>query len=320
MSKGIYAYYDLKNKKIIYIGKDSHLDKKLRHQQHYQKNRYQSQKINQILQNNLSRYEYQILWETEDCTINHLNQMEIYYINKYNPDFNFTNGGDGISGENHPMYQQGYKIQGKNNPNYKKYARVTLGGHNRYGKQRYCLYFDLKRIGTSIDESFLKKIAQQLNDNKISILEAKKKIKNHGICQKDKHGLYKKDARINKYGKTGYALRYHTINIGYSNDKDFLEKLATNLNDNIITVEEAKNQIKNHKNKTGIQYVFKTKNKHNSRGYVWVYRYKTKNNIKQLSSVSLSKLKQKVIHQGLIWNVIDEQKAQEAFKTDLEVV
>ena len=44
----------------------------------------------------------------------------------------------------------------------------------------------------------------------------------------------------------------------------------------LLPQEEQKNQIKNHKNKTGIQYVFKTKNKHNSRGYVWVYRYKLK--------------------------------------------
>ena len=58
---------------------------------------YNKQPINRILQNNADRYNYRILWKIDDCTDNHLNQMEIYYIRKYNPQFNFTEGGDGIS-------------------------------------------------------------------------------------------------------------------------------------------------------------------------------------------------------------------------------
>ena len=101
MAKGIYCYIDKKDNQIVYVGKDSNIDKNKRHRKHFSPSKYDVQPINRILQNNPDRYIYQILWEIDDCTDNHLNQMEIFYIKKYDPQFNFTEGGDGISGFKH---------------------------------------------------------------------------------------------------------------------------------------------------------------------------------------------------------------------------
>lgn len=108
MTKGIYCYMDTeKNNEIVYVGRDSNIDEGQRDKAHKTKSNYDVQKINQIIQNNLSRYNYNVLWEVDDCSDNHLNQMEIYFINKYNPRFNFTKGGEGISGYRHtPISKQ----------------------------------------------------------------------------------------------------------------------------------------------------------------------------------------------------------------------
>ena len=99
--KGIYCYIDNENDKVVYVGKDSNIDKNTRHIAHLAPSAYNAQPINRILQNNLNKYNYRILWKVNDCTDNHLNQMEIYYIGKYDPKFNFTKGGDGSFGLEH---------------------------------------------------------------------------------------------------------------------------------------------------------------------------------------------------------------------------
>ena len=101
MTKGIYCYIDKKDNQIVYVGKDSNIDKNKRHRDHFFPSTYDAQPVNRILQNNPDRYIYQVLWKIDDCTDDHLNQMEIYYIKKYNPQFNFTEGGDGVSGFRH---------------------------------------------------------------------------------------------------------------------------------------------------------------------------------------------------------------------------
>lgn len=123
MAKGIYCYIDKKDNQIVYVGKDSNIHRNIRHKEHRQLSSYHKQVINRVLQNDINRYQYRILWMIDDCTTNHLNQMEIYFINKYNPRFNFTQGGDGINGYRHTT-QAKEKISkaklGVKNPNYNK--------------------------------------------------------------------------------------------------------------------------------------------------------------------------------------------------------
>lgn len=131
--KGIYCYKDLQTNEIIYVGKDSNIDKKKRGRDHLAPSNYNQQPINRVLQNNATRYRYQALWTIDDCTTNHLNQMEIYFIRKYNPKFNFTTGGDGgttFSEETRKkMSENHHDVSGANNPMYGKKGPL----HPNYG-------------------------------------------------------------------------------------------------------------------------------------------------------------------------------------------
>lgn len=97
--KGIYCYIDNENNSIVYIGKDSNIDKSLRHKEHMRRSQYDKQQINRVLQNNPKRYVYKELCVV-DCSEEELNQLEINYIEKHSPIFNFTKGGDGLCGWN----------------------------------------------------------------------------------------------------------------------------------------------------------------------------------------------------------------------------
>lgn len=100
MTSGIYCYIDKTNDEIIYIGKDSYIDKNKRHICHMLPSKYNEQHINKILQNNPDRYEYKILYAGDfDDTL--LNTLEINSIAEENPKFNFTIGGDGCKGYKH---------------------------------------------------------------------------------------------------------------------------------------------------------------------------------------------------------------------------
>ena len=100
MSLGIYCYIDTKDDSIVYVGKDSNIDKERRNKEHYQSSKYNNQQINRILQNNPNRYTYQVLaWNVTDQDT--LNALEISYICNLKPKFNFTAGGDGMIGYKH---------------------------------------------------------------------------------------------------------------------------------------------------------------------------------------------------------------------------
>lgn len=146
--KGIYCYVDNKTDDIVYVGKDSKIDKhNNRHYQHTRKCNYNHQVINKIIQNNPSRYTYEVLFKGKSKHIddNLLNTLEMGYIETYKPKFNFTNGGDGRTGsipwnkgkkfpkETHPLYgkhhsdetrlkisKNHHNVKGENNPRYRE--------------------------------------------------------------------------------------------------------------------------------------------------------------------------------------------------------
>lgn len=99
--KGIYKYTDLETGNVVYVGKDSHIDTNQRHKDHLQKSRYDKQAFNRILQNNPERYKYSVLYCSDSVFDDDLNMLEISFIKKYNPKFNFTEGGEGSTGYNH---------------------------------------------------------------------------------------------------------------------------------------------------------------------------------------------------------------------------
>lgn len=126
MTSGIYSYIDKKTNDIIYIGKDSYIHRNQRHKDHLRNGAYDKQLINKILQNNPKRYEYKIL-EKGDISQSFLNALEIVFIQKYNPRFNFTKGGDGTLGFNHSketiekILRNRPSMVGENNPMFGKH-------------------------------------------------------------------------------------------------------------------------------------------------------------------------------------------------------
>ena len=98
--KGIYKYVDLKTGDVVYVGKDSNIDKNMRHRDHLSPAYYDVQQINRVLQNNPERYEYQVIY-AGDFDDDLLNVLEINTIADEQPIFNFTKGGDGTSGYKH---------------------------------------------------------------------------------------------------------------------------------------------------------------------------------------------------------------------------
>ena len=97
--QGIYCYTDTKTNEIVYIGKDSMISKKNRHYAHISK-KAKSQQIDKVIQNNPNRYRYDVLCEGR-CDNDLLNTLEMGYIAKYTPKFNYTKGGEGNFGFKH---------------------------------------------------------------------------------------------------------------------------------------------------------------------------------------------------------------------------
>ena len=209
MTKGIYCYIDKENDKIVYVGKDSYIDKNQRHGHHLAPSAYNAQPINRILQNNPNRYKYCVLWEIDNCTDNHLNQMEIFYIKKHDPQFNFTEGGDGISGYKHTEESKrkiSEALKGENNPNYgktlseetrKKISEAKKGkNHPMYGK-------------THSEEARKKMSESQKGENnpmygKKHSKEARKKISE----AQNATGFYRVYKQKNNRCKQGFIWRY----------------------------------------------------------------------------------------------------------------
>ena len=99
-NRGIYGYLDLNTQKIVYIGKDSHIDKESRRKSHKRPSQVDNQPFNRVLQNNINRYKY---FEIANSVVdeNELNFLEKIFIKLFDPKFNFTEGGDGALGYHH---------------------------------------------------------------------------------------------------------------------------------------------------------------------------------------------------------------------------
>ena len=106
MTSGIYAYWDNVNGYYAYVGKDSNIDRNIRHKQHLQLCRYDVQPFNKVIQNNPDRYEYRVIMEGgyNDWQLNQMEKLCIKSFKTFKYDyparsvFNFTKGGEGSSG------------------------------------------------------------------------------------------------------------------------------------------------------------------------------------------------------------------------------
>lgn len=130
MVVGIYCYKDSQNDdKVVYVGKDSHIDSDSRYYAHFNPSRYNDQPFNRVLQNNPERYSYHIL-KMGDFDENLLNALEIIYIKRYSPKFNFTVGGDGSTGYTHSVKSKKKISNSKRGTHYSLDARINMSKAN----------------------------------------------------------------------------------------------------------------------------------------------------------------------------------------------
>ena len=150
--KGIYQYTNLNTNEVIYIGKDSHIDRKNRYNTHKSPSKRNAQPINRVIQKNPDNYKYSIICEYPTLTDDELNYMECMELMKHKflygsiPKLNFDVGGDGNTGfrhsdesrqlmsENHHKYWEGKKLSIDHCVN-QSLARNTVG-YFRVSKQK----------------------------------------------------------------------------------------------------------------------------------------------------------------------------------------
>ena len=128
---GIYCYRDICNhNKIVYVGLDSNIKNNSRSKDHVKPSHYKYQQINRVLQNNPQRYRYEVLkkWNKDEYNSYLANALEIIYIKRYNPKFNYTIGGEGIRGYKHSPETRNKiskslkgKYTGEKHPRYRKH-------------------------------------------------------------------------------------------------------------------------------------------------------------------------------------------------------
>lgn len=153
---GIYYYVDKETGNIVYIGKDSHIDKNKRCKDHLNPSRYYAQPFNAVIQNNPDRYEYHVYCHVS--SIEELNRIEFDLINLYRPKFNFKHGGT-----------NGVQFTKKNIENF-KYTVVKGGKGKDYNKtQQYCICDEYNHhLIQSIDYDYLLDIAFKLNTGELT--------------------------------------------------------------------------------------------------------------------------------------------------------
>ena len=302
---GIYAYVDKETDNLVYIGKDSNIDKKIRHNAHHNPSRYNDQQINRILQNNPDRYEYKELIVLDHTPTNdELNELEINLISEHNPKFNFTKGGDGLFGYSHSEEtkrkmseaQKGEKNHAYGKPSWnkgktnvyseetlKKMSKARIGknygvvgeNHPQYGKKPW-------NTGKKWSDEVKQKISESHKGKKLSD-ETKQKLSERLSGQNNPN-----------YGKHLSEETKEKIRQGNLGNKHS---------------DETKLKMIESRNATGIYRVHIKKNKRLKQGFNWGYQYRDENNKKKsITSCSLEELELKVKQKDLKWIILDENK------------
>ena len=284
MSKGIYAYVDKKDDNIVYVGRDSNIHKNKRHKDHFYPSGYNKQVINRVLQNNPDRYEYKVLWEIEDCTNNHLNEMEKYYTGIYNPKFSFTEGGYGIAGLKRTEETK------------KKISKTRSKKYNTTG-----FYRVHKAKDNAIKQGFRWSYQNQNKSTRQSIMST---------------NLLKLKDKVEAQGLPWKILDEEKAKKSLEENKKTLKKIKNTPNGNKGKTRspEMREKISKTMNTTGFYRVCKEKDNTCEQGFRWRYRYQNKSIRKSITSVNLLKLQEKVETQGLPWEILDEEKAKKSLE------
>ena len=258
--KGIYKYTDLKTGEIVYVGKDSHIDKNQRHKDHLQPSRYDDQPFNKILQNNPNRYEYNVIWATEDCTTLKLNKMEILFGKIYNPKFNFG-----------------------------KFGKGGCKGHTEETKKKLS---ELNK-GKTLSEETKKKLSESMRGENNP---------NYGKHRSEETKKKMSETRI----KNGIAKGKNNPNYGKHHSEETKNKISEAKKGKTLS-DEHRQKLSETKNTTGYLNVSKWGCKSCKQGFTWKYSYTENGKRKNITSIDIKKLEQKVKAKGLTWKKVKEE-------------
>ena len=265
---GIYSYIDKQTNDIVYVGKDSNIDKEKRNKAHFHPSQYDKQPINRILQNNPNCYTYQVLaWNVTNQDT--LNALETQYISHLKPKFNFTEGGDGMKGFHHS-----------------ESTKKRLSGINK---------------GKKLSEATKKKISEK-NKGKNHPMYGKhhteetKKI----LYEKNKGSVPWKKGKTNVYSE-------ETLKKMSERRKGKPSPMEGKKHSEKTKEKISKSKLKStYANTTGFLRVSKVKRDCLKQGFEWRYIYRENGKSKIINSVDLNKLKEKVLAKGLEWRVLND--------------
>ena len=128
---GIYAYVDTMDNSVVYVGKDSNIDKCVRRKDHMAPYKYDAQIINRVLQNNPNRYQYKEIFVFDEISQDELNHLEMQQIALFNPKFNYTKGGEGMLGYKHSIESKNKISEAKKGKNNFFYGKHLSDEHRR---------------------------------------------------------------------------------------------------------------------------------------------------------------------------------------------
>ena len=198
---GIYAYFDKKDNSVVYVGKDSNIDKGVRRRAHMKPSKYDAQRFNRVLQNNPNRYQYKEIFVFDEISNIELNHLEMQQIALFNPKFNFTKGGDGFdSGKDHPLYGTHRSDETK-----RKISESHKGERNpMYGRRGV----DSPNYGRVFSKEHKQKLSEAHKGKNLSE-EHKKKISHSLVLSKNNTGYFRVCKCNSKNCKQGFNWVYH---------------------------------------------------------------------------------------------------------------
>lgn len=220
---GIYAYFDKKDNSVVYVGKDSNIDKGKRRIDHKSPSKYDAQPFNRIVQNNPNRYTYQVLvWNAKDQET--LTSLEIQYIRQLKPKFNFTDGGDGSCGFKHSdetrkklgEYRKGKKHSDETR---RKMSKTRKGKKRSPFSAEHCRNISKANKG-KVPWNKGKKRSEETRKKISETLKGRNLLRYARVVKKG----------TNSMGKQKYGLMYNGKLIANSIFKEKLEKMAEEIN------------------------------------------------------------------------------------------
>ena len=332
MTSGIYGYWDNLKDDLVYVGQA--FDIKTRHYEHLSPARYNAQTINRVLQNNEERY---VLFVLKECDIEDLNHWEMTLIALFNPKFNYTDGGEGSRGFKHSeetKQKLSKMLSGVNNANFgKKFSEEHKRkiGESKKGNKNF------------LGKKHTEETKQKMREARLGVKSTKEARTNMSKAQSKRNtstGFYLVSKKKHSKYRQGFMWGYTYLDDNGKRKSIFSisllklkEKVETKgLHWEIIDKELAKKTIEQDKNvkteennaefhyssltRTGIFRVSKRKCSSCKKGILWIYRWTEDEKQKTIQSVSLSKLKEKVLKRGLHWEIIDEELAKKTIKED----